>query len=91
MNRRNRVVLGLLLFNGISAVGGGIALMTGLIPEQASWVQHTDFASLYFPGVILMVGEIVSIRAFHFLQVIYFVTGAGVIWCTPQRKPVSDY
>jgi len=111
MNRDARILLGLLLFNGISAVGGGFALMTGVIPKQPLWIQHTDFGSLYFPGIILMaivggssllaalammrrspgwqlcslltglimlfwvVGEIASIRAFHFLQVIYFVTG----------------
>jgi hypothetical protein len=46
--------MGLLVFNSLSAIGGGIALMTGLIPEQAEWVAHTDFPSLYFPGVILM-------------------------------------
>ena len=51
---KGKLLLGLLLFNAISAVGGGLALMTGWIPEQPSWVQHTDFSSLYFPGVILM-------------------------------------
>jgi hypothetical protein len=116
---RAKFVLVLLLFNGITAVGGGLALMTGWIPEQPSWVQHTGFSSLYFPGVVLMavvggsslvaafammkhsagwqlssilagvvmvfwiVAEIASIRGFHFLQVIYFVTGAMVIWWTP--------
>ncbi|KZF07265.1 MAG: hypothetical protein WBD41_21415, partial [Rhodococcus sp. (in: high G+C Gram-positive bacteria)] len=118
MNKVSKFVLGLLLFNGVSAVGGGIALMTGLIPEQPTWVEHTDFSSLYFPGVILLaivggsslfaasamvkriegwqlasilsgvimivwiVAEIASIRAFHFLQVIYLVTGVAVIWWT---------
>ena len=125
MSRNNRILFGLLLFNALSAVGGGVALMTGLIPRQPSWVQHTDFSSQYFPGVILMavvggssliaalammkrtvawqlssilagvimvvwiVGEIASIRGFHFLQVIYFVTGALVIWLTPQGESVS--
>jgi len=28
--------------------------MTGAIPKQTSWIQHTDFSSQYFPGVILM-------------------------------------
>lgn len=54
MNHRCKIVLGLLLFDGVSAVVGGLALMTDWIPEQASWVQHTDFPSNYFPGVILM-------------------------------------
>jgi hypothetical protein len=117
--RTSRILLALLLFNALSSVGGGIALMTGLIPEQAAWIQHTDFPSLYFPGVILMavvggssliaaialarhssgwelsailagtimliwiVGEVASIRGFHFLQVIYFATGALVLWYAP--------
>ena len=114
-----KILLGLLLFNAVSAVGGGLALMTGLIPEQPSWVEHTDFPSLYLPGVVLLavvggsaliaalalarastgwqlasivsgvvmlvwiVGEIASIRGFHILQVVYFVTGAAVLWWTP--------
>lgn len=124
MSRHARVLFGLLLFNAISALGGGLALITGLIPEQAAWFEHTDFASQYFPGVILMAfvggssltaalammkrtpgwqissilagvvmlvwiaGEIASIRGFHFLQVIYFLTGAAVIWFTPREDPV---
>jgi hypothetical protein len=121
MNRRGKILLGLLLFNGFTAVGGGLALMTDWIPEQASWVRETDFSSNYFPGVILMavvggssliaaaalvkrsdgwqlasivagtimvfwiIGEIASIRGFHFLQVIYLVTGALVVTWTPAR------
>jgi len=54
MGRNTKVLLGLLLFNGISAAGGGIALMTGTIAKQPSWTSHTDFSSQYFPGVILM-------------------------------------
>jgi hypothetical protein len=54
MNGKNKTLLGLLLFNGVSAAGGGLALMTGWIPQQASWVRQTDFTSNYFPGVILL-------------------------------------
>jgi hypothetical protein len=126
MNRDARILFGLLVFNGISAVGGGYALMTGVIPKQPLWIQHTDFSTLYFPGVILMaivggssllaalammkrspgwqlsslltglimlfwiVGEIASIRAFHFLQVIYFVTGVLVIWFTPRGESLTE-
>lgn len=121
MNRRTKALLGLLLFNGVSAAAGGVALMTDWIPEQASWVQETDFPSNYFPGVILMavvggssliaaaalakrsdgwqlasivagtimvfwiIGEVASIRGFHFLQVIYLVTGALVVMWTPTN------
>ena len=52
--RSSRALFGLLVFNGLTAVGGGLALMTGWIPEQASWVRATDFPGSYFPGVILM-------------------------------------
>jgi len=118
----SKVLLGLLLFNGLSATIGGLALMTDWIPEQASWVRDTDFPSNYFPGVILMavvggsslvaaaalvkgsdgwqlasivagtimvfwiIGEVASIRGFHFLQVIYLVTGALVVTWTPARQ-----
>lgn len=122
MSRTSKALLGLLLFNGLSATAGGLALMTDWIPEQSSWVRDTDFASNYFPGVILMavvggsslvaaaamvkradgwqlasivagtimvfwiVGEVASIRAFHFLQVIYLVTGTLVVLWTPARE-----
>lgn len=126
MNAVGKFVLGLLLFNGLTAAGGGIALMTGVIPEQPSWIEHTDFGSLYFPGVILLaivggsslfaasamikrsvgwqsssilsgvimvvwiVAEIASIRGFHFLQVVYIVTGAAVIWFTPATPQLRN-
>jgi hypothetical protein len=122
MKRGSKVLLGLLLFNGLSATIGGLALMTDWIPEQASWVRDTDFPSDYFPGVILMavvggssliaaaglvkrsdgwqlasivagtimvfwiIGEVASIRGYHFLQVIYLVTGALVVTWTPTRE-----
>ena len=121
MRRGSKLLLGLLLFNGVSATLGGLALMTDWIPEQASWIRDTDFPSNYFPGVILMavvggssliaaaglvkrsdgwqlasivagtimvfwiIGEVASIRAFHFLQVIYLVTGALIVTWTPAQ------
>ena len=120
MNGRSKALVGVHLFNGLSAVGGGLALMVGWIPEQPRWVEHTGFANNYFPGVILMaivggsalvaavsivkridgrqlasivagmimvswiVGEVASIRGFHFLQVIYLITGLLVLWLTPR-------
>jgi hypothetical protein len=119
MTRRTGTLLALLLFNGVTATAGGLALMTDLIPEQLEWVRDTDFPSNYFPGVILMavvggssliaavalvrrvdgwelasivagavmvfwiIGEVASIRAFHFLQAIYLVTGLLVVVGTP--------
>jgi hypothetical protein len=49
MRRGSKVLLGLLLFNGLSAAVGSLALMTDWIPEQASWVRDTDFPSNYLP------------------------------------------
>ena len=54
MSRKTKILLGLLLFNGCSAVVGGLALMADWIPEQASWVRNIGSSSNYFPGVILM-------------------------------------
>ena len=120
------ILLGLLLFNGLTAVVGGLALMTGWIPEQASWLRHTDFPSNYFPGVILMavvggssliaaaallkrsdgwqlasivagtimvfwiIGEVASIRGYHFLQAIYLVTGVLVVVLAPTRRTADE-
>jgi hypothetical protein len=47
------MLLGLHVFNGLTAVGGGLALMTGWIPDVESWTEHNDFPGAYFPGVIL--------------------------------------
>lgn len=51
--RSHRTLLGLHLLNGLTAVGGGLALMTGWIPDVDSWTAHSDFPGTYFPGVIL--------------------------------------
>jgi hypothetical protein len=34
--------------------------------------------------------EIASIRGFHFLQLIYFVTGAMILWWTPTFSPSAQ-
>ena len=106
---------------GVTAVFGGLALIADWIPEQTSWIRDNDFASNYFPGVILMavvggsssiaalamikgvagwqlasivagavmvcwiIGEVASIRGFHFLQVIYLATGLLVLGYTPAE------
>ncbi len=121
--RSRRLLLGLHLFNGLTAVGGGLALMTGWIPDVESWTEHNDFPGSYFPGVVLfalvggsalvaavatakrvpgwelagivagmvmlawIAGEVASIRGFHFLQVVYLVTGLLVLWLTPGTRP----
>ena len=49
-------------------------------------IRHTGWRDYVF----WIIGEIASIRAFHFLQVIYFVTGAAVIWFTPKGKFATE-
>lgn len=118
-NRKRVVLLSILLFNGVTAVAGGIGLMTGAVAPPPSYLQHAGFVRFYFPGVILMaivggsallaalcvvkrvngaftslvagvimlawiVGEIVSIRYFDWLQAVYLVTGAAVLWLAPR-------
>ena len=58
-----------------------------MMKATAGWELYSLLA-----GVIMLfwiVGEIASIRGFHPLQVLYFVTGALVIWCTPKGESGS--
>jgi|SRR5450759_521939 hypothetical protein len=97
MSRTARILMGLLLFNGISAAGGGIALMTGAIPRQASWIQHTDFSGQYLPGVILMaivggsalVAALAMVKRADGWQLSSILSGV-VIWFTPKGRPISE-
>lgn len=115
---RRKWLVALLVFNGLSAVGGGLALMAQAV-RPSIWTAHTAFTSLYFPGVILLavvggsallaalatwrrfvgwqlgvalsgmimviwiVGEIVSIRQWHWLQAIYLASGGALLWLVP--------
>ncbi len=126
MSSRGKTLLGMHWFNGVSAAGGGLALMAGWIPQEPRWVEHTGFTSNYFPGVILLaivggsaliaalsmmkgsngwqltsivagmimvvwiVGEMASIRDFHFLQVIYLISGLLVLWWTPRSTEQAE-
>ncbi len=84
MSVGKKALLGVQLFNGLSAFGGGLALMVGWIPEQQIWVVA---------GVIMLawiVGEVASIRGFHILQVIYLLTGVLVLWWTPAGSAAGQ-
>lgn len=54
MVNRHAILAGVHFFNGVTAVGGGLALIVGLIPEQPLWVNYTGFTNNYFPCVILL-------------------------------------
>ena len=48
-----RTLLGLHLFHGSSAVGGGIALVAGTLPVPLAVLRHTPFDSFVVPGIFL--------------------------------------
>jgi len=50
-----RTVVGLHLFNAVSAVGGGIALIAGGLPVPIDLLRHTPFESFVVPGIFLAV------------------------------------
>ena len=50
---RKDIILALLSFNAVTAVGGGIMLMTGGIEPPSAWLQNSVFASYFIPGLIL--------------------------------------
>ena len=50
-----RTLVGLHVFNALSAVGGGIALAAGLLPVPTDLLRHTPFDSFLVPGIFLAV------------------------------------
>lgn len=55
MSAMRRTVVGLHLFNAVSAVGGGIALIVGGLGVPTTLLRHTPFESFVIPGFFLAV------------------------------------
>lgn len=55
METVRRTLIGLHLFNAVSAVGGGIALAAGLLGVPVVLLRHTPFDSFVVPGIFLAV------------------------------------
>jgi len=55
MPAMRRTVVGLHLFNAVSAVGGGIALIAGGLGVPTAMLRHTPFESFVVPGIFLAV------------------------------------
>jgi hypothetical protein len=72
------------------AIVGGSSLLAALamMKRSSGWQLCSLVAGLIM--LFWIVGEIASIRAFHFLQVLYLVTGALVIWFTPKGKSLTE-
>lgn len=52
--KSRKMLIGLLLLHAVTAMAGGILLITGNINLPADTLAHSAFPDLYFPGVILM-------------------------------------
>ena len=55
MPATRRTVVGLHLFNAVSAVGGGIGLVAGGLGVPTTLLRHTPFESFVVPGIFLAV------------------------------------
>jgi hypothetical protein len=53
MPATRRTLIGLHLFNALSAVGGGIALVAGGLGLPTALLRHTPFDSFLVPGIFL--------------------------------------
>ena len=70
----------------LMAVVGGSSLIAAaaLVKRSDGWQLASIVAGTIM--VFWIIGEVASIRGFHFLQVIYLVTGAVVVAWTPARQ-----
>ena len=55
MFRKGKTLKGVLLFNALSAIGGGIGLVTGTLPLPTMLLRHTPFDSFVIPGLFLTI------------------------------------
>jgi len=49
-----RILLALLLLNGVGAIAGGLGVMRDALPFPDVWLQDTPFHSYFLPGLILL-------------------------------------
>jgi len=74
-----RILLMMLLLNGLGAVAGGIGVMKAIMPFPEVWLQGTPFHSYFWPGLILCVVVGGSHLAAAFL----------VLWRSPRAITAS--
>jgi hypothetical protein len=55
MTKPLRALIALSLFNAVSAIGGGIGLLTGALPVPTSLLELTPFDTYVVPGLFLAV------------------------------------
>jgi len=83
MTATRRTLVGLHLFNALSAVGGGIALIDGGLGVPIALLRHTPFDSFVVPGIFLaaVIGGSATIGATallaHWRRALVTSTAAG--------------
>lgn len=55
MPRKMKALLAVTAFNALTAIAGGISLMTGVIEPPSKLLEHTAFDSYFIPGLVLAV------------------------------------
>jgi len=97
---RKDIILTMLSFNAVTAVGGGIMLMTGGIEPPSAWLQNTVFASYFMPGLILagMVGGSALLAAIayavnrHYAAVMAMLSGLALCaWVINEVAVIQTY
>jgi hypothetical protein len=53
MPRTRKTLIGISIFNAVSAIGGGASLVTGSLPVPKALLRHTPFDSYVIPGLFL--------------------------------------
>ena len=53
MQQSHKILVGILCFNALSAIGGSIGLVTGTLVLPPALLTHTPFVSYVIPGLIL--------------------------------------
>ncbi|GEA86922.1 hypothetical protein [Cellulomonas cellasea] len=53
MPRTRKILTAILVFNALSAIGGGTALVTGTLPVPVALLHNTPFDSYVVPGLFL--------------------------------------
>jgi hypothetical protein len=85
MPTTRRILVGLHLFNALSAVGGGIALVAGGLGVPTTLLRHTPFDSFVVPGIFLaaVIGGSATIAATallaHWRRALVTSAAAGAI------------